>query len=339
MHAKKIESASEWENFLHTQKFTPFVQSPKYIEFYKNLKEDGFVVGVYDHDTLVGGSVVVTTHAKRGNFLYLPYGPLLPADHSAQMFACLIEFLKHYGKQHGYVFIRVSPFVDDTPDNKKLFSSIGFRPAPMHVLAENTWLLDITPDEETLLKAMNKNHRNLIRRCERDGVTIQVTTDPQKLSGLNSLLDITAKRHKFRRFSEQYIAEEFKSFLPHSVMLFEAFLPDGSLDSAAVIMFYGTMAAYRHSASLGKNPKLPSSYLLQWHVIQEAKKRGMKLYNFWGIAPEQATQDHPFFGITHFKKGFGGFKKDVLHCQDLPLSHKYWINWCIETFRRFKRGF
>ncbi|GAI33015.1 unnamed protein product, partial [marine sediment metagenome] len=28
----------------------------------------------------------------------------------------------------------------------------------------------------------------------------------------------------------------------------------------------------------------PASYLLQWEAIKEAKNRGCKLYNFWGIA-------------------------------------------------------
>ena len=72
---------------------------------------------------------------------------------------------------------------------------------------------------------------------------------------------------------------------------------------------------------------------------KEAKKRGMKWYNFWGIAPDDAPASHPFKGITHFKKGFGGEEKQLLHCQDMPLSWKYWINWFIETVRSKKRGF
>lgn len=339
MQTKIIENKSDWEQFLQTQEFTPFVQSPSYIHFYQSLYENGFLLGIYEGQTLIGGSVVVTTHAKRGNFLYLPYGPLLPAQHTKEALSSLIDFLKEYATAHGYVFIRVSPFLEQTPEHIRLFQEVGFRSAPMHVLAENTWILNIGPDEEFLLQSMNKNHRNLIRRCEREGVVIKKTSQVDGLSGLNSLLNVTAKRHHFKRFSEKYITEEFKCFLPDHCLLFEAFLPDGTLDSAAVIMFYGTMAAYRHSASLNVNPKLPTSYLLQWEVIKEAKKRGIVWYNFWGIAPEGAPASHPFFGITHFKKGFGGIKKDLLHCQDLPVNKKYWINWIVETFRRRKRGF
>lgn len=339
MNVQILKQSSQWEKFLLTQEFTPFVQSPSYIDFYKKLKEDGFCIGIYENDALIGGSVVVTTHAKRGNFLYLPYGPILPQAREKEALDMLMAFLSEYAKKHGFLFIRSSPFLEETPQNIQLYRSAGFRSAPMHVLAENTWILDITQSEDTLLSSMNKNHRNLIRRCEREGVVIKQTTNIKQLSGLHDLLDITAKRHKFKRFSREYIENEFASFLPDHVVLFESYLPDGQLDGAAVIMFYGNMAAYRHSASLNLNNKLPTSYLLQWHVIQEAKKRGIQWYNFWGIAPEKATADHPFFGITHFKKGFGGIKKDLLHCQDYPVNKKYWINWIIESLRRIKRGF
>ena len=120
--------------------------------------------------------------------------------------------------------------------------------------------------------------------------------------------------------------------------MFDAYLPDSSLDSSAIIMYYGSMAAYRHGASLNINKKLPTSYLLQWEAICEAKKRGIKYYNFWGIAPENSPK-HPFHGITHFKKGFGGYSRELMHCHDLPITNKYYINWFVESIRRIKRGF
>jgi len=336
---QEIQSPEIWEDFIQKQPFTVFVQSPEYGEFYKGLGENFFILGILEENKVVGGSLVVTTHARRGNFLYLPYGPLLPEKNPEEALKMFTEYLKNYSKKHGYSFIRVSPFLEETKENVELFENSKYHPAPMHVLAEMTWLLNIRPDEDTLLKNMNKNHRNLIRRCEREGVKITMSTNQADLKDLNKLLDITASRHKFVRFSEKYISEEYKSFLPNHTALFEARLPDGTLDAAAIIMFYGKMACYRHSASLGGNSKLPTSYLLQWEVIKEAKKRGMEWYNFWGIAPESAAKSHPFSGITHFKKGFGGQVRNVLHCQDFVVSPKYYLNWVIESFRKRKRGF
>lgn len=341
LEVKEILNTSEWEEFLlETQKFTVFVQSPQYGEFYALLKEESHIFGVYEDETLIGGSLVVTTHAKRGDFFYLPYGPIQISGKEETVLTALVAFLKKEAKKQGMAFIRISPFCDDSEETKNIFKKVGGMEAPMHVLAETTWILDITPDENTLLAHMNKNHRNLIRRCQKEGVRVEISYHKEDLTEFNELLDITSKRHNFFRFSKKYVENEFSAYAPRQeAAIFRAYLPDGRLDSSAIIFFYGNMAAYRHGASLGLDNKVPTSYLLQWNAIQEAKKRGLLWYNFWGIAPDGANKNHPFSGITHFKKGFGGFKKDLLHCQDIPVSSWYWINWIIETCRRIKRGF
>ena len=205
--------------------------------------------------------------------------------------------------------------------------------------AENTWILELHDDEETLLKNMRQTTRNLIRRGEREGVEIKMSQSKSSLTGLIKLLNETAKRHNFVAFSKNYIETEFNAFKETGeAQVFEEYF-EGKLASSAVIFFYGDTAVYRHGASTSDRIKCQPSYLLQWHAIKEAKKRGIKYYNFWGIAPNNGPKNHPFAGITTFKTGFGGKQKNLLHCQDLPISKKYWLNWTIETFRRVKRGF
>ena len=74
---KLIEDEAKWEEFLKTTTPNIFVQSSRYGEFFKEMGEDAFIIGVFDGERLVGGSLVVTTTARRGKFLYLPYGPKL----------------------------------------------------------------------------------------------------------------------------------------------------------------------------------------------------------------------------------------------------------------------
>lgn len=336
---KEITNFQEWEDFVLKQDYVLFVQSYHYAEFYRSLGEKSWIFGIYEGDVLVGGSLVVSTHAKRGNFLYLPYGPILDFQLAGRL-QQFVEFLKNFAKENKYDFIRISPFIDDTAINKKIFASLGFRDSPMHIIAETTCLLNLELDEAELLNNMQKNHRNLIRRCEKEGVIIKKFNTPEAVKEFNKLHDITARRHNFHRFSNEYVTKEFFAFIStDESLIWHAYLRDKTLDSSAVIMYYGNMAAYRHGASLNTYHKIPTSYLLQWEAIKEAKKRGLKWYNFWGIAPEEASSSHPFKGITHFKKGFGGKQKDLLHCQDLPITKKYWLNWGIETLRRIKRGF
>lgn len=333
-----LEDQNEWENFLKSTSPNIFVQSWFYGDFFRALGEDAFVLGVKKDGKLIGGSLVVTTTAKRGKFLYLPYGPKLDFN-DKKLWLAFVDELKKVAKKYSADFIRVSPFADETTELANTFKQAGFRPAPMHVLAETTWILDLSPDEETLFKAMRDTTRNLINRGRRENVEIKITEEDDALKRLSDLLQETAQRHNFTPFSYKYMKSEFDAFKKYdAVKIFEAYY-EGRMVSSAIIFFYGDTAVYRHSGSSSERIKCQPSYLLQWHVIQEAKKRGMKYYNFWGIAPDNAPKNHPFMGITTFKTGFGGFKKDILHCQDLPITPKYWLNWLVETIRRVKRGF
>ena len=332
-------SPKEWEIFLSKQDSALFVQSALSGEVHKKTGEGFWIIGVYDNNTLVGGSLVLSVHAKRGSFLLLPYGPVIDF-HNKDMGLAFMDFMKKFGKKFGYDFIRLSPYVEDTKAIHETLRTWGAKKAPMHVLAENTWLLDTKKTETTLLADMKKNHRNLIRRCEKQGVTIQQTTSAAALARLNDMHDVVAKRHNFHRFSRSFVDSEFTVFSKEGkACIFEGYLPDGKLDSSAIIIFYNGMACYRHSASLNQDKRLPTSYLLQWEVIKEVKKRGIPWYNFWGIAPKGSPKAHPFSGITHFKQGFGGIQKDLVPCMDVLLTKKYYINWIIETIRRVRRGF
>ncbi len=340
LEVRRIENLNEWDDFVKKSEFTLFTQSYLNGYIYENIGENFWIFGVYKNSELVAGSLVVSIHAKRGNFLLMPYGPILKKGSSDQEFKELIKNLKSFAKREQYDFLRISPFMEDKEENNQLFFKNGFRNAPMHVLAENTWIMKLDHPEQEILKAMNKNHRNLIRRCEKSGVKIRMTRSTEALERLNNMHDIVAKRHKFHRFPRKYINNEFEQFSKSGqALIFEALLPDGSIDSSAIIIFYGKMACYRHSASLQLDKKLPTSYLIQWEVIKEAKKRGFKYYNFWGIAPKDAGKNHPFKGITHFKRGFGGFERDLVPCKDLAITGKYKLNWIIEKIRSIRRGF
>ncbi len=334
-----VENKKEWESFVLAQQYSIFLQSQQYMEFSDAMGDRYWVIGLYEDDTLIGGSLAIAVNAKRGRHLMLPYGPLGSNLNETQL-KTFFEFAKKLAGDHGFSFIRVSPFVKNNECHQEILKKIGALPAPMHILSEHTWLLDISASEQTLLSDMNKNHRNLINRCIKEGVRITKTTDAGALARLNSMHNVVAKRHRFHRFSARFIDREFNAFSKKDgALIFEATLPDGRLDASAIIIFYGNMAAYRHSASLQLDKRLPSSYLIQWEAIREAKKRGIMWYNFWGIAPDGASPKHPFFGITHFKKGFGGSGMELVPCFDIPLSRLYYITRYFEFFRSIKRGF
>lgn len=339
LEAKIITNRAVWEEFVSSQEYALFLQSAHYTTFADSRGEKWWIVGLYEDTKLIGGSLIIGVEARRGRHMMLQYGPLLNYENEKQL-KVFFSFIKELALKEGFGFIRFSPFVAKTSERLTRLKNIGCRLAPMHILAEHTWMLDIAPDEQDLFSAMNKNHRNLIHRCEKEGVKITKTTSQVALDELNEMHNVVAKRHRFHRFSKDFIEKEFHALsTKNNAVIFEARLPDGRIDASAIIVFYGNTAAYRHSASLQLDKRLPTSYLIQWEAIKEAKRRGLKWYNFWGIAPHDADKRHPFYGITHFKKGFGGSELELIPCHDIPLKQTYILTRWFEIFRSIRRGF
>ena len=248
-------------------------------------------------------------------------------------------------------FIRVSPFIEEGEASIRLFRQSGFRQAPLHMLAETLWVKDLKgKSEQELLNEMEKKHRNLVRRAEKEGVRVTTTTALEAVDRFLPLMKETVHRHQFVPYPDDYFRDQLSFFAQDDeVLMYEGWV-EGELVVSAMVMHFGQVGAYHHGAS-SSDPKfrrIPVSYLIQWEAIRESRRRGASFYNFWGIAPfslnadgkrEYVSPKHPFNGITHFKCGFGGRRVDLLPCQDLILTWRYWFTWLIESFRKWKRGF
>ncbi|MCK4919204.1 MAG: peptidoglycan bridge formation glycyltransferase FemA/FemB family protein, partial [Candidatus Pacebacteria bacterium] len=250
----------------------------------------------------------------------------------------IFQYLKDLGKKENVGFVRISPLLEKTQENLERFRKFGFKNAPIHMMhPEMTWLLDITKSEDDLMKGMRKTHRNLIRRAIKDGVEIVKSNDEKYLKAFYDIHSETVKRHKFIPFSYDYIKKEIETFRQDNQIEIFSAIYDEKIISSAIIVFYGKQAFYHHGASSSEYMKVPSSYLSLWEAIREAKIRGIEIFNFYGIVDDKPN--HPWSGLSRFKKGFGGYQKNILHCQDLPLSKKYLLTYFIETARKIKRGY
>ncbi len=335
----------EWEQFLHTLSRPPFLQSWHMRALHEQLGDTTHVLALRKDDTVIGVTLCIEQRAKRGSYLYIPYGPVMTVD-AWKHFGELSSAIKELAVSLRFDFVRSSPFILDSPQNNLAYSTNGWKPAPIHVLAEHIWWLEITADEDALQKGMRKTMRNSIRRATKDGVTIRTSTAPEDVDLFNEIHLDTVSRHKFVPYGHKYFTAQVDAFRESNEVLIFIAEHEGKAIAAAIMMFYGDMASYHHGASLSAHKRIPASYLLQWTAIQEAKKRGCESYNFWGIVPENQMvsavrkKKHPFAGVTTFKTGFGGSQLDLLHAQDLPLTLKYKLfTRPFETGRRIRRGF
>jgi len=324
-----------WERFLLSQNPKSFLQSWNWGEV--NLAEGSkiFRLGFFKNSKLVGVCLLIEERAKRGPYLLVPAGPIINWT-DVRIVNLFVKTIRDLAIRERCWFVRVRPEILSIQVNKKLFTKLGFVSAPMHLHAENTWVLDISKPEEDLLSGMRKTTRYLVKKGEKSELTSETSRDP-KLSGvLFKLQKETARRHKFVGFPEKLFRKEIEIFGKDDEA--QVFLCRGrkKILAIAIIIFYGDAAYYHFSGSISGYNKLPFSYFLQWRIIKDAKKRGLKYYNFWGIAPND-DPNHRFAGVTLFKTGFGGERVDWLHAHDLPVSDKYWLTYLFETARRIFR--
>lgn len=329
MSFKEITTKKDWEKIVSNFPKANFLQSFYWGKFQEKLGKKVF--------RFANRSVafqIVKENAKRGSYLTIAGGPLLNWDKiKIEELKKIINFLKKLSKQENCLFIRFRPQAIDSKDLRKKLKSQKIISAPMHLTADLTLQLNLTKDKEILLKEMRKNTRYEIRQIDKKNITVKQSQDPKKIKEFYNHQIKLAKKHGFVPFGYKFLSEQFNTFLENdNVVLFSSYQGKKLLASAFVI-FYNAEAVYHYGISTDDNHRLPGSYACQWAAIQEAQERKCKIYNFWGIAPKE-DKDHRFYGVSLFKRGFGGEEVAYLPAQDIPTSILYWPTYLFETYRK-----
>lgn len=332
---KEVKAKEAWEKFVLSDPMGNFLQSWNYGRFQESLGKKIFRLGFYDRGQITGTAFFFKQEAKRGTYLECAGGPLINWKKPVY-WEEFVKKIEEVGKEEKCVFIRIRPQLLGSLANRLLFKNKGFVPAPMHLHAENTLQLDLGKSEDQLLRGMRKNTRYLIKKAREQGVKVEQSTNLEDIKILSDLQKETVKRQHFIPFSEKVFQQEFKAFLVDDQIRFFKASYEGEALAAALIIFYGREAVYHYSGSSSRFRKIPTSYLLQWEAIKQAKKRGCKVYNLWGVAPEDKP-NHRFAGVSIFKRGFGGEPIDYLHAHDFPLTSRYWLIYVFEALRRYFR--
>lgn len=345
MNIREVTNKKQWENFIAKQKYTSPFQSWYWGEFENAIGHDITRLGIFDGKALVGLIPLRKVRAHRGRYLYLRHGPILDFS-NVKALNTILEYLKEVGRTEKYSFLRMSPLIKREEEGKFGFLKL-LRDSPMHDIdAETTWVLNLKKSEEELLKGMRKNTRYYVRKAVKSGVEIVRTKELKFLDDFWKIYQDTVRRQRWTAYDKWYIEGEFKTFAKEDMAELYLASYKGKFIAASIILYYRNQAIYHHSGSLSAYANIPASYAIQWEAIKTAKKRGLKWYNFWGIAPLikkngklMPQEGHPWEGLTFFKLGFGGEKREFVHAKDLPFSKKYYLTRIYERLERWRRGY
>lgn len=247
------------------------------------------------------------------SYWYSPMGPL----GGLEAFAKDPEIAKG-------MFLRFEPqAMPERPDARKV----------RDVQPGQTLVIDLDRDPDDILAAMHEKWRYNIRLAERKGVKVYIAgeRDAGALDVFWDLLQETTERDRFRAHGKEYYRSMLEALAgapatdgkTRPVARFVFAEHDGRVLAANLMVYFGRTATYLHGASSRARRELMAPHLLHWTAMLDAKAWTYGRYDFWGVAPEGA-EDHPWAGITRFKRGFGGRYLEYPGTYDVPLDRTWY---------------
>lgn len=266
-----------------------------------------------------------------GAYLYLPYGPVFSEDQGLKN---SLRSLKTLAQRHQAFFVRVEPqsevFTSHLPQNATKTKDLS---------PKETWVLDLTGSDVDLKQKLPSRLLRYYKNREKNGIKIETSTDPNDISELLKLQKQLASQKKINTFSEKYLKTELEQ--PFATLYLAKYsAPDSNQEQtvAAGLVFDDKTTRYNlQGAQSEQGRKLHATGILTIQLILDAKAQKLKNFDFWGIAPEGASANHPWAGFTNFKKTFAGQEVQYSGTYDLVTDPKKYHFYRI--FRKINRLF
>jgi lipid II:glycine glycyltransferase (peptidoglycan interpeptide bridge formation enzyme) len=245
-----------------------------------------------------------------GHLAYIPKGPVFDwSDHDVSNLvrAFFSQLRLHLVKQGALALQAEFACETESQESKVLIRDLD----AMHfqrvqaIQPGRTIILDLSPDEDTLLANMKEKWRYNIRLAGRKGVQVRVAETVGDVEDWYGLLQTTSSRDRFGIHTLEYYRRAWQIFVPRKQARLLLAQYNGQLLAGIFVGLMAKQAIYLYGASSNEQRHLMPNYLLQWEAIRWAKRAGATTYDFWGI-PETDEQSEAMTGVYRFKSGWGG---------------------------------
>ncbi len=286
-------------------------------------------------------ALVLERKAFRGlSVMYVPRGPILRDWSDKNLRQRVINDLQDFAGRAGAIQIKIDPDViigrgvpgeeetEAVPQGNEITEGLtegGWRFSSEQIQFRNTFLIDLRPEEDELLRRMKSKTRYNIRLASRKGITIRYG-DLTDLGNLYRMYADTSLRGGFTIRGEEYYQNLWQVFMKESLdpvidpaaqSIIAEF--EGKPVAGAVMFRFGDRAWYLHGMSLPEHSDKMATYLIQWEGMRWAKENGCTIYDMWG-APDHFVEDDSMWGVYRFKKGFGGGVIRTIGAWDYPVK-------------------
>ena len=320
MNFIEIKDKDKLNNFLKKQQVSQFLQSWEWGEFQEKLGNKIVRLGALQDEKLIAVATLIKRKIFFGkNYFYCPRGPVMGSESRIKNYELFFEEIFKTAKKNKVVFFRFEPAEEILHSKFCILNSLDIQPS-------KTLILNLKKTEEDLLKAIHQKTRYNIRLAKKKGVEVAEAREGDFDKWWKVMIE-TSGRDGFRTHGKKYYQEMIRT---DKVKLYLAKYKD-KIIAGNIISFFGDTATYIHGASADEFRNVMAPYALQWHIIREAKNRGCRYYDFYGISEDKWP------GVTRFKKGFGGEEVNYPGTFDLVFN-KFYYN-LYRVLRKIRRVF
>lgn len=200
------------------------------------------------------------------------YNGIIASNHDSYLINAFWESFDLWCQENDIVaeFSRFHPLL-----NNQVLAS----PKMKTFYSRHTVALDLTDDDIWMHQISSKN-RNMIRKAEKEGVSIVESDDYETFRKLynGTMSDLHADDFYF--FPPEYYSEYKQTFKDESLLCLATY--EGKVIAGSMFMYSDDYAHYHLSARDREYSRYAANNLILWYGIQKAKERGCKWLHFGG---------------------------------------------------------
>ncbi|PLX25147.1 hypothetical protein C0580_03230 [Candidatus Parcubacteria bacterium] len=282
-----------------------FLQSSVWQEFLRVQNKNFWQLVVSRQNEVVATCLLYENRLPYGkSYLFAPKGPIISdkindneKKEALSLILSKVRDVTIETKKYQEIFFKLEP-------EEKFFLVDELKKAP-DIHPRDTLVLDIDQDEKEMLGQMHQKTRYNIALARRRGVEVVFSDKDEDIKYFLELVKKTAQRNEISIHDDKYYTLLWQTLRKKGAGTLALAKVKGKVVAANIIVRFGQATTYLHGASDYYMRKYMAPHLLQWESIKQAKSLGYKIYDFWGIAPEDGSKPK-WEGISRFKKGFGG---------------------------------
>ncbi|HUQ66135.1 MAG TPA: GNAT family N-acetyltransferase [Flavitalea sp.] len=321
------EEINELGEFYSSCEIVTIEQHPQWRLSIESHKNNCFFIG-REEDRIVCSAVITETKKLGIKNASIDFGPLFK---NPDMLIASIGQIYEYYKSNRFTSLTIQLALPTGSNSDYIEYKINKNLPVISLYDRNNWssiVVDLSADEDQLLRNMSKGHRSDIKKVQKSSVTV---TDDYTEDDFRSFIEVYIKMHRGRGLKEDdqgssaYLNKIRSFFNLHGNGKF-LFVKDasGTVLGGIVIIYQNKTVRYFKGAADPACRNIPVLHLAIWQAMCISKQNGFINFDLWGYNHFVNETDQVFF-INRFKKGFGGdftFYPKKMYFIFNPMQHK-----------------